>query len=102
VPPYASGKKQQKCKGNVGSTSAASEALSVKKSAEIAALFSDVKLTHTADTVPKSVTNTGSTSKTGEVFYNTLEPGDYFLTSKTRNNRNCMGSGLENSLGYLP
>jgi hypothetical protein len=102
MPPYASGKKQQKCKGNVGSTSAASEALSVKKSAEIAALFSDVKLTHTADIIPKSVTNMGSTSKTGEVFYNTLEPADYFLTSKTRNNRNCMGSGLENSLGYLP
>ena len=102
APPYASGKKQQKCKGNVGSTSAASEALSVKKSAEIAALFSDVKLTQTADTVPKSMTNMGSTNKSGEVFYNTLEPADYFLTSKTRNNRNCMGSGLENSLGYLP
>jgi hypothetical protein len=102
VPTYASGKKQQKSKGNVGSTSAACEALSVKKSAEIAALFSDVKLNQTADTVPKSVTNVVSTSRTGEVFYNTLEPPDYFLTSKTRNNRNCMGSGLENSLGYLP
>jgi hypothetical protein len=24
------------------------------------------------------------------------------MTSKTRNSRNCIGTGLENSLGYLP
>ncbi|XP_023721776.1 uncharacterized protein LOC111872289 [Cryptotermes secundus] len=102
VPPYVTGKNQQKIKGNVGSSSAACEALSVKKSAEIAALFSDVKLTQTSDTVARNLTDMDSTSKTGEVFYNTLEPPDYFLTSKTRNSRNCIGSSLENSLGYLP
>lgn len=102
VPPYANGKRHQKSKNNVGSTSAACEALSVKKSAEIAALFSDVKLTHTTDIVAKNTTNIDSTGNTGEVFYNTLEPPDYFMTSKTRNSRNCIGTGLENSLGYLP
>ncbi|XP_069679818.1 serine-rich adhesin for platelets [Periplaneta americana] len=103
VPPYvSSGKRQQKSKSTVGSTSAACEALSVKKSAEIAALFSDVKLTQTTDIVARSLSNTDSVSNTGEVFYNTLEPPDYFLTSKTRSSRNGMGSSLENSLGYLP
>jgi hypothetical protein len=102
VPPHASGKRQQKSKGNVGSSSAACEALSVKKSAEIAALFSEVKLTQTSDTVARNLTKTDSASKTGEVFYNTLEPPDYFLTSKTRNIKNCLGGSLENSLGYLP
>jgi hypothetical protein len=102
VPPYAGGKRQQKSKGNAGSSSAAYEALSVKKSAEIAALFSEVKLTQTSDNVARNLTNTDSASNTGEVFYNTLEPPDYFLTSKTRNNKNCLGSSLENSLGYLP
>ncbi|KDR19998.1 hypothetical protein L798_05964 [Zootermopsis nevadensis] len=102
LPPYANGKRQQKSKSDVGSTSAACEALSVKKSAEIAALFSDVKLTQTTDIVARNATNVDSTSNTGEVFYNTLEPPDYFLTSKTRNSRNSIGTGLENSLGYLP
>lgn len=102
VPPYPSGKRQQKSKGNVGSSSAACEALSVKKSAEIAALFSEVKLPQTSDIVARNLTNTDSASNTGEVFYNTLEPPDYFLTSKTRNSKNYIGSSLENSLGYLP
>jgi hypothetical protein len=102
LPSHANGKRQQKSKSNVGSTSAAREALSVKKSAEIAALFSDVKLTQTTDTVARNAANMESTSNTGEVFYNTLEPPDYFLTSKTRNSTKSIGTGLENSLGYLP
>jgi hypothetical protein len=102
VPPYASGKRQQKSMSSVGSTSAACEALSVKKSAEIAALFSDVKLAHKTETVARNATSMDSAGNTGEVFYNTLEPPDYFLTSKTRNGRNSIGSSLENSLGYLP
>ncbi|KAJ9586291.1 hypothetical protein L9F63_020054 [Diploptera punctata] len=85
-------------KSGVGTPSAACEALSVKKSAEIAALFSDVKLSQTTDIVAKNAVN----NENGEVFYNTLEPPDYFMTSKSRSNRSALGSNLENSLGYLP
>ncbi|XP_049942807.1 uncharacterized protein LOC126419661 [Schistocerca serialis cubense] len=67
--------------------SAGSEALSVKKSAEIAALFSKQALSAPND----------------EVFYNTLEPPDYYLTARgAKTASNYMASNLENSLGYLP
>ncbi|XP_049840096.1 uncharacterized protein LOC126284886 [Schistocerca gregaria] len=67
--------------------SAGSEALSVKKSAEIAALFSKQALSAPND----------------EVFYNTLEPPDYYLTARgPKTASNYMASNLENSLGYLP
>ncbi|PSN34548.1 hypothetical protein C0J52_24357 [Blattella germanica] len=92
-------KRHQKSKSTVGSSSAACEALSVKKSAEIAALFSDVKLTQTTDIIAR---NTANSDNGGEVFYNTLEPPDYFLSSKSRSTRSGLGSNLENSLGYLP
>lgn len=66
----------------------ANEALSVKKSAEIAALFTEVK-------------SGSKASETDEVFYNTLEPPDYYF-SPVKTGKNYMGSNLENSLGYLP
>lgn len=65
---------------------------SVKKSAEIAALFSDVKFNHRA---ANSISSTND-----EVIYNTLEPPDYCFV---RSGSNYMKStSLENSLGYFP
>ncbi|XP_046684045.1 uncharacterized protein LOC124369913 [Homalodisca vitripennis] len=70
-----------------------SDALSVKKSAEIAALFSNVKFNH------RSGSSISSTKD--EVIYNTLEPPDYFLVRGSSSSY-MKSSSLENSLGYFP
>lgn len=68
------------------------DALSVKKSAEIAALFSDVKLNSKAGSSVSSVKD--------EVIYNTLEPPDYFFSRAGSNY--SKKTSLESSLGYFP
>ncbi|XP_067015686.2 uncharacterized protein [Anabrus simplex] len=90
-----------------GAPSSACEALSVKKSAEIAALFADMKLSQTTGVVAKTGLGSAVTSaqkndiENGEVFYNTLEPPAEYFFSK-RIGKSFLGSNLENSLGYLP
>lgn len=71
----------------------ASEALSVKKSAEIAALFSEVKIDHKNSSL--------YSSDKEEVIYITLEPPDYFLL-KGKSSAYLKSNNLENSLGYFP
>lgn len=68
------------------------DAFAVKKSAEIAALFSNMKFNH------RSGTSIMSTKE--EVIYNTLEPPDYlFVRGSSGYMKN---TSLESSLGYFP
>lgn len=69
------------------------DALSVKKSAEIAALFSDVKLSNCK-------ASSSISSVKDEVIYNTLEPPDYFFSRQGSNY--SKKTSLESSLGYFP
>lgn len=63
--------------------------LSMKKTAEIAALFSELKLNQTTDLVNQLQ---NSTSESEESIYSTLQENNSFLFS----------DNIENSLGYLP
>ncbi|XP_054281428.1 uncharacterized protein LOC129005632 [Macrosteles quadrilineatus] len=73
-------------------TDGTADALSVKKSAEIAALFSNVKFNHRSGSSISSVKE--------EAIYNTLEPHDYFYSKGSSSYMKT--SSLENSLGYFP
>uniref|UniRef100_A0A1B6DHM6 PID domain-containing protein n=1 Tax=Clastoptera arizonana TaxID=38151 RepID=A0A1B6DHM6_9HEMI len=69
----------------------ASDVMSVKKSAEIAALFGNTKM------------QSYSIKDKEDVIYNTLEPPDYLLLKRNLlNNQKRNNGNLENSLGYLP
>ncbi|XP_059487289.1 uncharacterized protein LOC132203495 [Neocloeon triangulifer] len=75
------------------SSSLASEALAVKKTTEIASLFSNMKLSQTTDIRGFQM------SAEDEVFYHTLEPEEHAPLGRRGS---YPGSTLENSLGYLP
>jgi hypothetical protein len=77
----------------------ANEALAVKKSAEIASLFSDMKLSQTTNI--RGIEFEEDEGLDGdEVEYNTLEPPEHPSLQNRRGS--YPGSSLENSLGYLP
>ena len=78
------------------SSSAACEALSVKKTTEIASLFSNMKLSQTTN-VRGFEDEVGAN---GDVVYHTLEPPQQPTPSNRRGS--YPGCALENSLGYLP
>lgn len=77
----------------------AHEALAVKKSAEIASLFSDMKLSQTTD-IRGIEFEDDNNEEQPEVEYNTLEPPEHPSLQNRRGS--YPGSSLENSLGYLP
>lgn len=67
------------------------DVMSIKKSAEIAALFSSTK------------PNSSSSGDKEDVIYNTLEPPDYLLIKGSSSGSQYLKSAnLENSLGYFP
>ncbi|XP_065335181.1 uncharacterized protein LOC135936336 [Cloeon dipterum] len=76
------------------SSSLASEALAVKKTTEIASLFSNMKLSQTTD-----IRGMEFEDDACEVEYHTLEPPEHPPLSRRGS---YPGSALENSLGYLP
>ncbi|KAK7870686.1 hypothetical protein R5R35_009851 [Gryllus longicercus] len=84
----------------------ANEALSVKKSAEIAAVFSDMKAAAAAGAMAPgddcrlaAVPDAAAHGK--DMFYSGVHHSDYYFASRT-STKSYLGSSLENSLGYLP
>ena len=74
-------------------------ALSAKKTTEIAAMFSNIKLNQTTDIViddSEATEDTASELSTDDAYSSM-----HFRGAK-RNNKNGFSKSLENSLGYLP
>ena len=93
------------------SASATGDVFSVKKSAEIAALFANVKMSQTTDIIARSTDATGTDASTTTTTYSSLE-GPMFAPAR-RASSHVAGlakpqrggpprGGLESSLGYLP